>query len=1587
VADTEIANDVAEAPVAPAPDPAPEGERDTPERRPMSAAWLREELDHADNMTASMELAQSLRELGDVKRYDYRSGSLPPPMPMAEQAKQFVANGGAARWEGSAWSRLANGVDQPVPQTTDDGLDVPAAMAMGDTTPDWAKLAKSATEAPKAAAGTAVGETGTIIGGAGEYLSHYQASDPSNPQSVAIAADMRKIGRSLFGNVGKPMQEYATTFAADPEVADTFLVKTAAMGGGIVPYLVTAALGTAVAGPYGGIAFSSAAAGASAYGKTYEEAIANGADHLTAADAAGVSALTTAGLMAIPVGVWLNRLPALMRESMVRSAAELAIHGVVFTGVAEAQKFTDNLIARSYYDPARPLGQGIGHDILEEFLVGAFLPGTLAAGGKGLRAVRGRVANHFAQPETPGELGRGLILDRPAASDAEAIADRAIAAAEQERGEMLSPKVHRIAHEIADIAEVDPPSAKYLVETMQREGAPEAADLAAVERHRQGAAEAGPMMAAFKSSDPGRPINDVIDHVGDQLGILGGAAEAPQGGGKKALAPEQVQRNRILAIANEGGKRLLEDMGPEISDLAQQHEREIAKYAFPGADDPVAAGFTQWFKDYIARPEDAKAHAPGFTEAFGDLLDAHDPALLQSFEQLQQASVKRRDARAAGYREREITMHAAAGARRAAEGVRYFDESGAGHDGPSPPGGWGLPPIPPPSGGGGGGVPQPPVPPAPKLPLPKAVRAAMDTYIHTFQPELVSDAALRADPLFAKYKSASAHEKDVIVHQAEEQWQKWNQVPEAEQLAYMRRVELGHQQPTPALREDAFRHRKMLDAAYREEAQYGSQSQYLEEYFPHLWKDPAKVREFFKTQTAVYGPRWFQKQRSFDLIDQGIAAGFELKSTNPEELVTLRLMASVDMRQRVELLHELEQMGMGRRLGDERQPDVAQDANAVQPLTTAEAASLPNAGWRQLTAPNGEKWLIAPDVQPLWKNAVDAKGLWSNEGKLGTTFRGWMAVKNIYVPLKLALSAFHPLHVAHIQMADGLARGWTEHYRGGDVVAALKSAAEGWSPVGAVVGGAVGSLAGPVGTAFGAYAGGMVRGARMGQIIGLRGKTAGMDAREAWLKPESERTPTENEIVHRMQEGGFVPQLSEQLKISGGRSLQEAMAKGEWLKVLPLGLRRGIEKLQAPIFEKWIPTVKAASYLQETAALIKRRPDLLDNNEQRRIAYRAIAKGVDDRFGEMFYGGVFWTRTVKDAGIASFLSLGWNLGFSRTFGGAAMETVTRRIYRGTESRQTIRDATNKGAFALVYGATAAMGLGMMSWMLSGEPPEGYDFIFPRLGGRNPDGSLRRVSQMTYLREGPMLKKHAEDAGSYPWGAAEMAYNKMLIEPFIEFARNRDYWGYQIWSEDAPLYKQAWQFMKHVTGTQLNPITVGGAARAAELSGKPFTLGKDAHWYDPTTYDYRGMAESANAKGVGLSMLGLGPAPSYVERKPYENLINHYYTRFVEPLTKPEERREMDTMKRFVRNQVALANQRGDAEAAAEARRQGLAAGLKGREMRLFHTPYALYQFSKLPDNAQATVLGQIPQGTDDEKRIYSMYRSKAKSGALGWWKH
>lgn len=789
----------------------------------------------------------------------------------------------------------------------------------------------------------------------------------------------------------------------------------------------------------------------------------------------------------------------------------------------------------------------------------------------------------------------------------------------------------------------------------------------------------------------------------------------------------------------------------------------------------------------------------------------------------------------------------------------------------------------------------------------KVFSGAIKEYQKTFQPELVSDAAFRADPLFAQSNSRIAGQRARVAHQGDIERQFWRNVAEQDSFEYLRRMERGEPMGDPEVQAKANRHKAMFDKAAELEAQFGSRKGYVDNYFVHLFKKPEEAKAFMNVRIGQLGKPWFEKARIFDYIDEAMKAGLKLKSNNIEDLVTERLLASADMVERVSLLRNLKEMGL---TIEAKVADA--DFNRARLFDRAAVDSLDfdKHGWQTIRAPNGEEWKLAPDVLALWKNAVEARGLYANEGKIGSTFRGWMAFKAVWVPIKLSLSLFHPLHVLGIYNATGFARAFDQISKGGDFIGAMRSLAEGVST--------------PISTA----------------IPGVR--TVGKDIRSAWMKPVAERTPWEKAAVDLMHDGGFVPQVSEELKINAKRALQNSLDKGEWVKAVPNVIRRGIELAQAPIFEEWIPNLKASAYYKDAQALLERRPDLLDNREMRQVALRKIAKGVDGRFGQMFYKNLFWDRYVKDMGIGSFLSLGWQQGFATQFLGGFVDPAARlvqRVVKGAPSEAQIvaRDAQNKIPFVLAYASQAMLINGMMTYAFTGAMPTGLDWFLARVGGQNPDGSQRRITNMTYLREIPMFVKHVqEQGGSVIKGAASMLYNKLMIEPVVELLRNRDYYGSNIWDVNSPMYQQAWQAIRHTFGENFNPIAVTGAKRSMQTGGS---------WWEG-----------------GLSFLGFGPAPAYAEKTATQNRIQYLFMQHAAPAERTQMQGEQAKQRGDIRAELLAAKKANDPNALRAAAMKWFAAGgsRTGMSNLLLGVGSDIGMFKALPEDDQKAVLANAP---------------------------
>jgi hypothetical protein len=189
----------------------------------------------------------------------------------------------------------------------------------------------------------------------------------------------------------------------------------------------------------------------------------------------------------------------------------------------------------------------------------------------------------------------------------------------------------------------------------------------------------------------------------------------------------------------------------------------------------------------------------------------------------------------------------------------------------------------------------------------------------------------------------------------------------------------------------------------------------------------------------------------------------------------------------------------------------------------------------------------------------------------------------------------------------------------------------------------------------------------------------------------------------------------------------------------------------------------------------------------------------------------------------------------------------------------------------------------------------------------------------------------------------MMYHKMMYAPFIEMIRNKDYYGYPLHNPNAEGWRQMLQFGTHLLNENVNPMSIVGAQKSLQLSGKP------AGFKDVLTH--------MNDPDVWMPLLGFGPAPAYASRSPLENKIVSLFGDQVVPGEKPfnlaeKNKERADARTRFIQAQQAK-NEQGMMESAQKMASLGMkTAAIK----RLVPGENIKIMFGHLPPDTQEDLL-------------------------------
>jgi polyhydroxyalkanoate synthesis regulator phasin len=165
--------------------------------------------------------------------------------------------------------------------------------------------------------------------------------------------------------------------------------------------------------------------------------------------------------------------------------------------------------------------------------------------------------------------------------------------------------------------------------------------------------------------------------------------------------------------------------------------------------------------------------------------------------------------------------------------------------------------------------------------------------------------------------------------------------------------------------------------------------------------------------------------------------------------------------------------------------------------------------------------------------------------------------------------------------------------------------------------------------------------------------------------------------------------------------------------------------------------------------------------------------------------------------------------------------------------------------------------------LAGEFPSALiDYLYPKSGEENPDGSPQRLTTMFYPREFAAIAKHMQHEGVVG-GLAHTAMNKAspVMGLVHDWATNVDSFGGEISDPDAPLYQQLQQKLAYSLES-IQPIAV--SAIREQPTEKP-------------------------VKSAALNFMGFSPAPKYATETKTQGAIKHLYQKYHTKKQTPYER--------------------------------------------------------------------------------------------------
>jgi hypothetical protein len=697
--------------------------------------------------------------------------------------------------------------------------------------------------------------------------------------------------------------------------------------------------------------------------------------------------------------------------------------------------------------------------------------------------------------------------------------------------------------------------------------------------------------------------------------------------------------------------------------------------------------------------------------------------------------------------------------------------------------------------------PQPaqPVGPRPTLPIPPprpmgTARKAVDEIQKWFSPTSREG----AKPMEAVIRGRAAMQAQSAAqtgHALERFRHVVNRLSVAEQLDLTHRMETSQPMPSPQLQlvADAIRQQQ---AAWRQRIQglgTGALADADESYMGRIYSNYpewAAGRQAAANSQAqglssavgagvgkrpIRGSGNFLKARSFDTLQEAMAAGLIPVTTNPIEMQTLKLREMQRYYHGSMLADEIKRTHLARWVPTEREGAaraagmVKLDDRVFQPTVRADTHGVTSHG----------NWYAPEPVATVFNNYVSA-GMANHSTIYGMV----RAAGNLLNAAQLALSGFHASFITLDTMISRMALGIQQVSRGD----------------------------------FGRGAVNMALSLSPHSVVPT--VLAGSRLRTAWLDPAN-ATPEMRRLANLLNAGGgrinmdqfyrsnasgsFFKNLNDLRNPDGAfreawQMLRSPPGTGrvdEGKQIVAGALHivgRLMDTLLEPLMGQLVPRAKLGVFSHLAADWQRRNPNATAEEAGR--AMIGFWDSVDNRMGQMVYDNIFWHKNLKDTAFINTRSVGWNLGTIRELGGGVVD-VPRQVAGMAQGKRP--EVTTGMAYCMGMTVLSAALGAVITYLYTGHgPQEMLDYFYPPTGTAT-NGVKDRISFPGYIK----------DVIAYAHAPVQTLLNKThpLISLTSQLYYNRDYYGGII---DHPTLDNPWTAYPEYLLNQALPFSIRGA---------------------------------------------------------------------------------------------------------------------------------------------------------------------------------